>query len=442
MALQSERALSLPHLGGKSAVILFITTLIAFVVESQLTQYVQSTLHFRRPFFLFYIVHSSFALTFPLHLLYLVLTTSASLESILAGLSLAVKIHFAPSGQGRVATLRSPFPYARFLRLVAYLTFGLTVPSLLWFASVSLAPLSDVTAIWNTNAFFAYIITVRLFKLNWELRKLLAVLVATFGVLAVVYGDTVRQADAHPADHRDESTTAKTSESAGPQAPLVGDLLTLCASVGYGLYQVMYKRHAALPSGPDYDTGGGGGAYVPLPGSSDGIPASELSEDDLKIDDLMYPPPFGLHPNLLACGIGLMTLLTLWIMLPVLHYTGYERFRLPDSPTTLFSIGGIATSGLVFNAGLMVIISFLCLFCARVDPLSLLHPQTLLGIWGPIVVSVGNLLTIVLVLLSDVTVGQGVDVITPWNLTGSGAIVVAFGILVYDMVQHTQQSHN
>jgi hypothetical protein len=38
MALQSERALSLPHLGGKSAVILFITTLIAFVVESQLTQ--------------------------------------------------------------------------------------------------------------------------------------------------------------------------------------------------------------------------------------------------------------------------------------------------------------------------------------------------------------------------------------------------------------------
>jgi len=182
---------------------------------------------------------------------------------------------------------------------------------------------------------------------------------------------------------------------------------------------VLYKRHAALPSGPDFDTGGGGGAYVPLPGSSDGIPASELSEDDLKVDDLMYPPPFGLHPNLLACGIGLMTLLTLWIMLPILHYTGYERFRLPDSPTTLLSIAGIATSGLVFNAGLM----------------------TLLGIWGPIVVSVGNLLTIVLVFLSDVTVGQGVDAITPWNLTGSGAIVVAFGILVYDMVQHTQQSH-
>jgi hypothetical protein len=48
---------------------------------------------------------------------------------------------------------------------------------------------------------------------------------------------------------------------------------------------------------------------------------------------------------------------------------------------------------------------------------------------------VGNLLTIVLVFLSDITFGQGIDVITPWNLAGSGGIVIAFGILVYDMVQ-------
>jgi hypothetical protein len=64
--------------------------------------------------------------------------------------------------------------------------------------------------------------------------------------------------------------------------------------------------------------------------------------------------------------------------------------------------------------------------------------QTLLGIWGPVVVSVGNLLTIVLVLLSDISIGQGVDVITPWNLAGAGGISVAFGILVYDMAQHSQ----
>jgi hypothetical protein len=61
-----------------------------------------------------------------------------------------------------------------------------------------------------------------------------------------------------------------------------------------------------------------------------------------------------------------------------------------------------------------------------------------LGIWGPIVVSVGNLLTIVLVLLSDIWIGQGMDVITPWNLAGSGGIIAAFSILVYDMVKPSQ----
>jgi hypothetical protein len=87
-----------------------------------------------------YIVHSSFAITFPLHLLYLVVTTSASLESLLAGLSLAVKIHFAPKEKSRLATLQSTFPYGRFLRLTALLAFGFNLPSLLWFISVSLSP--------------------------------------------------------------------------------------------------------------------------------------------------------------------------------------------------------------------------------------------------------------------------------------------------------------
>ncbi|KAI0296165.1 hypothetical protein BC826DRAFT_1005631 [Russula brevipes] len=404
-----ERLLSLPRLGGNSVLVLFVVTLIAFVVESQLTQYVQSTLHYRQPYFLFYIVHSSFAFTFPAHLLYLILTTSASLESLLAGLSLAVKIHFAPSDQSHLVTLRSPFPYARFLRLVAFLAFGVTLPSVLWFASVSLSPLSDITAIWNTNAFFAYIITVRLFKLDWELRKILAVLIATFGVMAVVYGDAAQP-------NSPSGDSSHTRETVKPKAPLVGDLLTLCASVGYGLYQVLYKRHAALSSDQEFEPAS---AYVPL-ADSDGLPASELGESGMKVDDLAYPPPFGLHPNLLACGIGLMTFFTLWVMLPVLHYSGYERFHLPDKPLLILSIAGIATSGLVFNAGLL----------------------TLLGIWGPIVVSVGNLLTIVLVLLSDMTVGQGLDVITPWNLAGSFGIVVAFGILVYDMVQNPQFHNN
>jgi drug/metabolite transporter (DMT)-like permease len=207
--------------------------------------------------------------------------------------------------------------------------------------------LSDITAIWNTNAFFAYIITVRLFKLNWELRKLLAVLIATCGVMAVVYGDA-KQSKPQPADYYKASANA--SEDLQPKAPLVGDLLTLCASVGYGLYQVLYKRHAALPLDQEFELGN---AYVALP-DSDGLPASELSEGDKTVGDLTYPPPFGLHPNLLACGIGLTTFFSFWILLPLLHYSGYERFRLPDNLTVILAIAGITASGLVFNVGLMV----------------------------------------------------------------------------------------
>jgi hypothetical protein len=187
MSLHTARSPSLPHsTGGKTAIVLFILTLIAFVVESQLTQVrvsfyssvscispslhpLKKSMHKARfiiasrssssivrlfkitlpsvietplscLFSRSYIVHSSFAIIFPLYLLYLVLTTSASLESLLAGLSLAVKIHFAPIDKSRLAILQSTFPYGRLLRLTTFLTAGLTLPSVLWFISVSLSP--------------------------------------------------------------------------------------------------------------------------------------------------------------------------------------------------------------------------------------------------------------------------------------------------------------
>ena len=61
--------------------------------------------------------------------------------------------------------------------------------------------------------------------------------------------------------------------------------------------------------------------------------------------------------------------------------------------------------------------------------------QILLGLWGPIVTSVGNLLTIVLVFISDIVFGGAVQTITVWSLLGSGGIIAAFGVLAYDMLQ-------
>jgi hypothetical protein len=61
--------------------------------------------------------------------------------------------------------------------------------------------------------------------------------------------------------------------------------------------------------------------------------------------------------------------------------------------------------------------------------------KILLGVWGPIVASIGSLLTIVLVFISDVIFGDGIEQVTLWNATGAGAIVVAFGILAHDTLR-------
>jgi len=170
--------------------------------------------------------------------------------------------------------------------------------------------------------------------------------------MAVVYGD-VGQSELPHTDQRE--AFVDTSETVKLKAPVLGDLLTLCASVGYGLYQVMYKRHAVLLQDGESELGA---PYVPL-SDSDGLSAGELDESaEVTDDDLAYPPPFGLYPNLLTGAIGLMTLFALWIVLPILHYSGYERFRLPDNPTLVLSIAGITGSGLVSNAGLLVSVFF------------------------------------------------------------------------------------
>ncbi|CAK5280214.1 unnamed protein product [Mycena citricolor] len=261
-----RRTISL-HVGARWSFALFACTLVAFVVESELTQYLQTNLGYRQPFFIFYLVHSTFAIIFPLHLLYLSLTTKHSAAEYINGLSVAITNHLRPS---RVSTT-DRFPTATFLRLIFGLTVGITMPGLLWFQAISLASVSDVTAIWNANAFFAYLMT---FNLKWEPRRLLAVILATLGVLVVVYGGS-----------RASNADSISRSSFKPSAPLVGDLLTLIASIGYALYQVLYKRYAALPTDPELLAES---AYEHLP-----------SEDP--IGDNPHPQILMLFPHLSGC---------------------------------------------------------------------------------------------------------------------------------------------
>jgi len=383
-------------LPGKLAGVLFVFALLGFVIESQLTQYVQTTLGFRQPYFVFYCVHSSFFVMFPLHYLYLVVVAKESPTALNRGLYHTLKKHISPS----LLDKGNDFPKWGLIRLVVILSIAVAMPALLWFIAVTLAPLSDVTALWNTNAFFAYVLTVKLYGLPWEPRRLTAVLLATAGAAVVVYGGS--------SEASQNELEARPPLTAGP---VVGDLLTLVASIIYGIYQVGYKMYAALPTDPDeFDVGPVEPAYDPI------AEGAEDSWDETPPSDkfeMVYPPPFGLYANFLTASIGVCTLLLLWVPMPILHVFDIEKFRLPTDITTISTIVGISLSGVVFNAGLMI----------------------LLGLWGPVVTSVGNLLTIVLVFMSDIIFGRAADTITVWSLLGCGAIVAAFSILAFEMVR-------
>ncbi|KAL4243400.1 Solute carrier family 35 member F3/F4 [Abortiporus biennis] len=398
------------NLGGVTAIILFCLVLLGFVIETQLTQYVQTSLEFRQPYFIFYVVHSFFTIMFPTHFLYLTLTSKYSPRAIWNGLMYALRIHFPSASHG---PLHAAFPRWKLLRLVLFLTAGMTVPSVCWFSAVSLSPLTDVTALWNTNAFFTYVVAVKMFKLEWEKRRLAAVILATAGAMAVVYGGSTSP-DASEPSHTTTTSTHLPKITAGHSKALLGDILTLIAAILYGVYQVLYKVHASLPTDPDADLEG---IDAPVSALYEPI-ADEVSDEDVHVrtssiseDDMVYPPPFALYPNMLTSAIGICTLLILWIPIPILHVTGVREFHLPSDPRAIGAILGIALSGVMFNAGFMI----------------------LLGVWGPILTSIGGLLTIVLVFLSDIIFGGAVETITIWSLIGCGSIVVAFGILVYDM---------
>jgi len=190
-----------------------------------------------------------------------------------------------------------------------------------------------LSAIWNTNAFFVYLISIKAFGLKLEIRKMVAVVLATAGVVLVVCGRT--------------AVTPKNQTHAisnAPSAPVFGNLLTLVASFSYGLYQVLYKMYVALPNDSRKKERS---IYQSISGD-------EESEIEHEFPRTTNPLPFALFPNLMTTLVGLATGIFLWVFVLMCDRTGIEIFRLPKDGRTVLCIAGIALSGTIFNSGLMV----------------------------------------------------------------------------------------
>lgn len=396
-----------PQLGGVAAVLVFILALLAFTIQSDLTTYIQKQLGFKQPYFLFYVAHSSFALIFPSHLLYLSATTNRTPRQYLVDLFTVVRLQF---GISNTNGSQPCLPINRLSKIFLIMFLGLTGPGLMWYISVSLTSISDVTALWNSNAFWAYVFTVKLYSLRWERLKLTAVLIACIGVFAIVYGGatTPEEAIANTVDSTESSSIIRR------KSPLIGNLLALMASIWYGLFQVIYKKVVALPNDPENMHGGGN----PRPTFTRLSISSAMLESEV-IEEHAIPStfpvlPFGLHPNFFISIVGLMTAITMPLLFPLLHYLEIEKFTLPPDMRTALSLICLASMGLVFNSGFMV----------------------LLGIWGPVITSVGGLLTIILVLFSDVLFVEGFGILTVWNSIGSVMIIGSFAMLATEFWNH------
>lgn len=169
---------------------------------------------------------------------------------------------------------RSPLPYM--LRTTVIVTTALTIAGGSWYLAILKTTTSDLTAIYNCSAFFAYAFSIPILKDKFRWDKVGSVAVAIAGVLIIAYGDT----------------PAKGSQSNEAGNRALGNIIIGIGSVLYGLYEVMYKRMACPPDGCSPGRG------------------------------MIFALTFG-------SLMGIFTFSFLWIPLPILHFTGIETFEWP-----------------------------------------------------------------------------------------------------------------
>lgn len=354
-------------------------SLVSFTVQTETAVYIQHDLGWHKAYCMLYLTHGSWSLLWPTQLLilrlqkwkmpwktfwrrhvYLVRTTAQMVE--LQELDI-------PRGQ------RSPVPYM--LRMTAFVTCALTVAGGSWYVAVNLTSPSDLTAIYNCSAFFAYAFSVPLLKEKLRLDKSFAVLVAIVGVLIVAYGD------ATPTKHGGKSGG---SVGGGPidgggeaeaKDRVLGNLVIGVGSVLYGLYEVLYKKLACPPEGTSPGRG------------------------------MIFANTFGTL-------IGLFTLLVLWIPLPILHVTGLEVFEVPRSEAAwMLAISVLANA--TFSGSFLVLIS----------------------LTSPVLSSVAALLTIFLVAITDwMLTGAPLSAAA---IVGGLLIIAAFLLLSWSTFREMQE---
>lgn len=325
------------------AAIFLVLSLVSFTVQTETAVYIQHELKWEKPYCMLYMTHGSWVVLWPVQLLLLRLqhrdqpwaTFWRRHTQLLRQTALMIQhqtLHPTPR-QSLVSPVR------HMAKIVTFVTCALTLAGGSWYVAVNLTTASDLTAIYNCSAFFAYAFSIPILHEKVRASKVVAVAIAVAGVFVVAYGDT------SPAKHGSKSGGGAGGEKAPPsdaaENRAFGNLVIGVGSVLYGLYEVLYKRLACPPEGASPEKG------------------------------MIFANTFG-------SLIGLFTLCVLWIPLPMLHYMGWETFELPHGEQAwMMAISVLANA--TFSGSFLVLIS----------------------LTSPVLSSVAALLTIFIVALVD-----------------------------------------
>ncbi|KAH6986126.1 hypothetical protein BKA56DRAFT_579851 [Ilyonectria sp. MPI-CAGE-AT-0026] len=283
-------------------------SLVSFCVQTELSAYIQHDLGWDKAYCMMYFTHGSWVVLWPIQLAILRIQKRElpwpvfwkRHKQLLR--TTAMMIETQTLDVFRISVQQRARPVRYLVRFTAIITCSLTVAGLSWYIAVSLTTPSDLTAIYNCSAFFAYVFSVPLLKEPLRLDKSVAVLIAIAGVLVVAYGDTKEGAKSVEASNR-----------------FFGNLVIGVGSILYGLYEVLYKRFACPPEGVSPGRG------------------------------MIFANTFG------SC-IGLFTLTVLWIPLPIIHFLGIEKFELPVASTCWLILCAVLANA-TFSGSFLVLIS-------------------------------------------------------------------------------------
>lgn len=240
------------------------------------------------------------------------------------------------------------FPLGFIFKTSLWLSILLTLPAYIWYLSVNLTSMSNLTAIYNTGCFFAYLFSILMLHDRLVAPKVVAVMLCMAGVLAMA---------CWPQQEPSEDNDGNKYDIASIGKEWVGIAISSIGAALYGFYEVYYKKYAS-PSQPTI-----------------------------------------LFANAITGIIGVVTFLVLWIPFPFLHFTGIETFELPDW-TTFSYILGIASMSVIYNATFMAVIALVNPVFAAVGvmltvPAVAITDVLVTGVMVPTSTIVGSLLILV-----------------------------------------------